>query len=78
VLDLIEDALLPPTLTIPLTLLPSAVDPGSMVHPALRSRRQRRGIADAVYLEGLELEPATVPRTIFERPVKEGRAEVAG
>jgi hypothetical protein len=29
----------------------------------------------ALYAEGFELEPATVPRVIFERLVKEGRAE---
>jgi hypothetical protein len=32
----------------------------------------------ALYRPGLELEPATVPRVIFERLVKEGRAEAVG
>jgi hypothetical protein len=30
----------------------------------------------AIYADGLELERATVARTIFERLAKEGRAEV--
>ena len=34
-------------------------------------------LRQALYGEGLLLEPATVPRTIFDRLVKEGRAEVA-
>jgi hypothetical protein len=32
-------------------------------------------LRQAVYAVGLELEPATMARTIFERLVKEGRAE---
>jgi hypothetical protein len=39
-------------------------------------RSSEGALRKAVYEEGLELERATVARTIFERLVKEGRAEV--
>jgi hypothetical protein len=48
--------------------------------PRVKARREPwRGSEEAqrkaTYVEGLELERATVARTIFERLVKEGRAE---
>jgi hypothetical protein len=41
-------------------------------------RSSEEALRKTIYEEGLELERATVARTIFERLVKEGHAEVVG